>query len=58
MTEDQIVITICGVLTAGLVVLGWWLIRHSYWWGLIPVVLLIGLLLAAIWFFATFRIRM
>ena len=58
MTEDQIAIAVCGALAAGLALLGWWLIRQKHWWAVILVFLLIVLLLGAIWFLATFRIKM
>ena len=58
MTDDQIVIGVCGLLIAGLALLGRRFIRLNQWWAAAPVFLVALLLLAVIWFFATFHMKM
>jgi hypothetical protein len=58
MTDDQIVIGVCGLFTAGLALLGRRFIRRKQWWAAAPVFLVALLLLAVIWFFSTFHMKM
>ena len=58
MKDDQIVIGVCGLLTAGLVFLGRRFLQRKQWWAAAPVFLVVLLLLAVIWFFSTFHMKM
>ena len=58
LTDDQIVIGVCGVLAAGLIFSGISLIRRKRWLMAVPVFLVVALLVAVLWFFATFQMRL
>lgn len=58
LSDDQIVITVCvglAIALAFLLVKSW---KRKQWIAVVPLVFLIVCLIAVIWFFATFQIRL